>query len=430
MNKVTKLITKNCGIITPYVIDEYVKTDGFKALQKALNMNPLEIIQEVKESKLMGRGGAGYPTGTKWEQALHVKNSPKYIMCNADEGEPGTFKDKIILDQDPLRLIEGMIIAGYVLNSNKGYIYIRGEYPKSQKIVTTAIENAKKAGFLGKNILNSGYDFDIEVLGGAGAYVVGENSALVESSEGNVGRPRIKPPYIKVQGLYKMPTLVNNVETFASISYIVLNGGKNYAKYGTDSSGGTKLICLSGNVNNRGVFEVPFGITLREIIYDIGQGIPENKKFKFAQIGGSSGACINEKMLDIPLCYKSFKENGISIGSGAILVADESNCVVDFLKIISEFFVHESCGKCTPCREGNKQILNILKKFQSGTATHEDYMTLYKLMEAMKYASFCGLGKSAPNALASCLKLFKSEFDNHIYHNCSANVCFSQEGVN
>jgi NADH-quinone oxidoreductase subunit F len=428
MSKIVKLITKNCGIITPDSVEEYVENEGFEGLKKALTMKPLEIAEELKKSKLMGRGGAAYPTGVKWEQAYNIKGEPKYIVCNADEGEPGTFKDKVILDKDPLRLIEGMIIAAHVLNSKQGYIYIRGEYPKSQKIVNSAIENARKAGYLGENILGTGFSFDIEVLTGAGGYVVGENSALIESSEGKAGRPRKKPPYIKACGLYKQPTLVNNVETFAAVPFIVEKGGEEYSKYGTEFSGGTKLVCLSGNVKNTGVYEVPFGTTLREIIYDLGGGIPEGRKLKFVHVGGSSGACITEDMLDIPLCYDAFKSEGISIGSGVVLVVDDSHCVVDFLKHIYQFFVHESCGKCVPCREGNKHLLKIINKFQNGQACENDYRNLNKLINTMKLASFCGLGKAAPTALETCLKHFKGEFDEHINKECAAGVCFCDKG--
>lgn len=429
MSKTVSIITSNCGKIVPYSVEEYVENGGFDGLKKAIKMKPLEVIEEIKNSKLMGRGGAAYPTGVKWEQAYNVKDNPKYIVCNADEGEPGTFKDKVILDQDPLRLIEGMTIAAYILGSKKGYIYIRGEYMPSQKIVNKAIENAKAKGYLGSNILGTNFEFDIEVLTGAGGYVVGENSALIESSEGKAGRPRIKPPYIKICGLYKKPTLVNNVETFASISYIVNNGGDKYRSYGTEYSGGTKLICLSGNVLNRGVYEVPFGTTLREIIYDIGGGIPNGRKLKFVQIGGSSGACIKDEMLDIPLCYDEFYKKGISIGSGAILVVDDSHCVIEFLKHIYKFFAHESCGKCTPCREGNKQILRIIDKFEQGNAELKDYENLNRIVETMKYASFCGLGKAAPTALKTCLKLFKDEFDEHINKKCTVKVCFEDKEV-
>lgn len=429
MSKTLELITANCGKITPYNVEEYVSNGGFNALKKSLNMQPLDIVEEVKKSKLMGRGGAAYPTGVKWEQAYHVEGDTKYIVCNADEGEPGTFKDKVILDKDPLRLIEGMTIAGYIQGSKQGYIYIRGEYAKSQKIVKKAIEEAKINGYLGENILGSDFSFDIEVLTGAGGYVVGENSALIESSEGKAGRPRIKPPFVKICGLYKKPTLVNNVETFASISYIVSEGGDKYRSFGTEFSGGTKLVCLSGNLTNRGVYEVPFGTTLRELIYDIGGGIPNGRKLKFVQVGGSSGACITEELLDLPLCYDEFKKAGISIGSGAILVVDDSHSTLEFLKHIYEFFVHESCGKCTPCREGNKQILRIINKFIDGSASYKDLENMERIIDTMKYASFCGLGKAAPTALSSCLKYFKSEFIEHIEENCKIDICFQSKEV-
>ncbi|WP_392486902.1 NADH-quinone oxidoreductase subunit F [Haloimpatiens sp. FM7315] len=429
MSITVKLITANCGKIVPFNVHEYVANGGYKALRKAMNMEPLDVISEVKDSMLMGRGGAAYPTGVKWEQAYNIKGDTKYIVCNADEGEPGTFKDKVILDQDPLRLIEGMTIAAYILNSRKGFIYIRGEYAKSQEIVNKAIAEAKKQGYLGKNILGTDFEFNIEVLTGAGGYVVGENSALIESSEGKAGRPRMKPPYIKVSGLYKKPTLVNNVETFAAISYIVSEGGKKYRSFGTEFSGGTKLVCLSGNVVNRGVYEVPFGTTLRQIIYDLGGGIADGKNLKLVQVGGSSGACITEDMLDLPLCYNEFKKAGISIGSGAVLVVDDTHCVIDFLEHIYKFFVHESCGKCTPCREGNKQILRIIDKFENGTADYKDYENFNKIIKVMKCTSFCGLGKAAPTALDSCLKYFKDEFEEHRIMRCSAGNCFSQGEV-
>lgn len=428
MSKIVQLITANCGKITADSVEEYVKCGGFEGLKKAIKMEPLEIVEEVKKSKLMGRGGAAYPTGVKWEQAYNIKRDPKYIVCNADEGEPGTFKDKVILDQNPLGLIEGMTIAAYIQNAKQGYIYIRGEYPKSQKIVNAAIENAKKAGYLGDNILGTDFSFNLEVLTGAGGYVVGENSALIESSEGKAGRPRKKPPYIKVCGLYKQPTLVNNVETFAAVPYIVDKGGDAYAEYGTEHSGGTKLVCLCGNVKNRGVYEVPFGTTMREIVYDIGGGVEGEKNLKFVHVGGSSGPCITEEMLDLPLCYKAFKKEGLSIGSGVVLVLDDSHCVIDYLKHISQFFVHESCGKCIPCREGNQHLLKLIEKFEAGEATEADYKNLDKLITTMKFASFCGLGKAAPTAVETLLKHFKDEFDAHINKECPAGTCFCDKG--
>lgn len=428
MSKTIELLTANCGKIKPDSIEEYIKAGGYKGLEAALHMTPLDVIEEVRKSKLMGRGGAAYPTGTKWLQAYEIQKFPKYIVCNADEGEPGTLKDKYIMDGDPFKLIEGMTIAAFILKSESGQIYIRGEYKQSQKIMKAAIDAAVKAGYLGQNILGKNFNFNLEVISGAGAYVCGENSALVESAEGKAGRPRIKPPFIKNVGFRNMPTLLNNVETFACIPVILEKGGETYANYGTEFSGGTKIITLSGNVVNKGVYEVPFGITLRELIYDIGGGIPNGRKLKMVQMGGSSGACFTEKLLDTPLCYKTMKEKGITLGSGAILVVDDSNCIVDFAKCISEFFVHESCGKCTPCREGNKQLLNILEKFSSGKATKQDFVSIERIASTMKNGSFCGLGQTAATALTTCLKYFKEEFEAHINHTCYTNTCNLSEG--
>ena len=404
------IITSNCGRIIPFSVKDYKNNGGFCGLEKALMMKPYDIITEVKKSNLLGRGGAGFPTGIKWEQMLTVNKYPKYIVCNADEGEPGTFKDKILLEQDPLRIIEGMVIAGYAVNSQKGYIYLRDEYSYLLKIIKNAVDNSISEGYLGNNILGSGFNFEIEIVSGAGAYICGENSALIESIEGKSGRPRMKPPHLKDIGLFNMPTLINNVETFSCISYIIVNGGDKYKSFGTDYSGGTKLICLSGNIKNKGVFEVPFGTKLKDIIYDLGGGIPGGRKLKLLQIGGSSGPCISESMLDIPLCYKELKSAGLSLGSGSLFAVDDSNNIIDFLKYITEFFMHESCGKCTPCRLGNMQIHKILDKFSNGTAVPSDIETLKILCRTMKNASFCGLGEAAPTALSTCLKYFREDF--------------------
>lgn len=423
MSKVVNLISSNFGKIRPDSISDYVNAGGFQGLRKALTLQPTDIIEEVKKSKLMGRGGAAYPTGVKFEQAFNIKKFPKYIICNADEGEPGTFKDRLLLSNDPLRVIEGMIIAAYILNAYKGYIYIRGEYTNYQKIVKAAIKNAIDAGYLGDNILGTNFSFNIEVISGAGAYVCGENSALIESCEGKAGRPRIKPPFVKNSGIFNMPTLLNNVETFACLSYIIKNGGEKYSSFGTEYSGGTKLVSLSGNVVNRGVFEVPFGITLREIIYDIGGGIRNGRKLKLVQIGGSSGPCFSEELLDTPLCYKELKNAGLALGSGAILVIDDSNCVVDFVKCVMEFFIHESCGKCTPCREGNRHLYKIVSKFVNGTATYSDFERIETLASTMKMSSFCGLGQTSATALLTSIKYFRNEFEDHINNNCRAGIC-------
>ncbi len=423
MAKMVRLISKYCGNVRPDSVEDYVKAGGYAALKKAMGMGPLDIIEEVKKSKLMGRGGAAYPTGIKWEQAYSITKNPKYIVCNGDEGEPGTYKDRLMLGQNPLQLIEGMTIAARVLDAREGYIYIRGEYKAIQETVKKAIENAVKAGYLGDNILGTQFSFHLEVVSGAGAYVCGENTALVESIEGKAGRPRIKPPFIKNAGLYLKPTLLNNVETFSCIPYIIDNGGDNFASYGNEHSGGTKLVSLSGNVENRDVYEVPFGITLRELVYEIGGGIPEGRTLKMVQLGGSSGACFPEAVLDTQLCYKDLKSKGISLGSGAVLVLDDSNCIVDFVKCIMEFFVHESCGKCTPCREGNRHILMLVEKFADGTATKADFEKMKRICDTMKYGAFCGLGQTATTALITCLKYFKEEFEEHIEGKCRAGVC-------
>lgn len=431
MSKQVKIISARCGNIRPDSIEDYINAGGYAALAKALTMNPIDIIEEVKKSNLMGRGGAAYPTGKKWEQLLRIKSDPKYIVCNADEGEPGTFKDQLLLDQDPFEVIEGMTIAGFVFNSHDGYIYIRGEYGISQKIMKNAIEAAKRTGYLGNNILGTNFSYDIHVVSGAGAYVCGENSALLNSIEGKPGRPRIKPPHLAEFGLFLKPTLVNNVESYACIPYIVENGGDKFSSLGTESSGGTKLICTSGNVNNRDVFEVPFGITLRELVYDkeFGNGIPSGRKLKMVHIGGQSGSCFPEELLDTKLCYKELKAKGLSVGSGALVVIDDSHCIIDYLLNVTEFFIHESCGKCTPCREGNKQIHTLLSKFADGTAAYEDIDTMMRLSKLMKTGSFCGLGQTATAALDSCLKYFMDEFEEHIDKKCRAGVCDFKGGV-
>lgn len=402
-------ILDGCYKINPTNVKEYIDIGGFKALKKAITMEPLNICDEIKKSNLKGRGGAAYPTGVKWEQAYNIKGNEKYILCNGDEGEPGTFKDKVILENLPLRLLEGMTIAAKVLGAKEGFIYIRGEYEDIQKVVNDAICNAEKYGYLGENILGTGFSFKIKVLTGAGAYVVGENSALAESAEGKVGRPRMKPPYIKECGLYGKPTLVNNVETFSTIPYIISNGGENYKSLGNEASGGTKLISLCGNVNKRGVYEIPFGTTIKDIIYNLGDGIPEGKLLKAVHIGGSSGSIIPKELIDIEYCYEALKEINVSIGSGSILVIDESVDIIEYLLHVYKFFFHESCGKCTPCREGNKQIVNILERLANKKGTIDDINTLERVLDVMKNASFCGLGKTAPTALRCAIKYFNND---------------------
>jgi NADH-quinone oxidoreductase subunit F len=420
MKKLRTLISGNFGVIRPDSVEDYVNAGGYEGLKKAFTMKPGDIISEVKKAKLLGRGGAAYPAGSKWEQLWEIPEFPKYIVINADEGEPGTFKDKILLGQDPLRVIEGMTIAGYVFNSSDSYIYIRGEYRAIQKVFQSAIDNAVKAGYLGHNINGTGFSFHIHIMTGAGAYVCGENSALLNSIEGKAGRPRIKPPHLAEVGLFLRPTLVNNVESIANIPTIILEGGDRYLSYGTKDSGGTKLICLSGNVANRGVYEIPFGVSLRDVIYnrELGGGIPNGKKLKFFHLGGQSGPIGSEAQLDTLYCYKALKNAGLSVGSGAIVVLDEDVRVIDYLKGVTEFFIHESCGKCTPCREGNKQIYAILCKISNGDATKNDLVILKRVINIITNASFCGLGQSAAVALNTCWKLFKSEFEGCLNEGC------------
>jgi NADH-quinone oxidoreductase subunit F len=389
--------------------------NNFSALKKAIGMNSVDIIEQVKKANLLGRGGAAFPAGIKWEYLSRIDNNPKYIVCNADEGEPGTFKDRLIMDKLPYKLIEGIVIAGFTFKAKAGYIYVRGEYRKIQKRLLAALEDVRRANFLGNNILGAGFNFDIHIISGAGAYVCGENSALLNSTEGKVGRPRIKPPRLAEVGLFQKPTLVNNVETFANIPLIINIGADAYLEAGHPDSGGSKLICLSGHCRNRGVFEIPLGkLTLREIIYDpeLGGGIEGDRPLKFFHMGGQSGAigCIDQ--LDTIYSYTDLKNAGLSVGSGAIVVMDDSVSILEYLKNVTEFFMHESCGKCVPCREGNYQVMKVLQKLSMPKeATTSDLETLRRLAETMTGASFCGLGQSATAALKSSWKHFKAEFE-------------------
>jgi NADH-quinone oxidoreductase subunit F len=399
-------------------VDDYVKSGGFSALKKAVAMKSEDVIAEVKKAKLLGRGGAAYPAGSKWEHLLHIPETPKYIVCNADEGEPGTFKDRFIMDKLPLKLLEGIIIAGFVFRAKAGYIYVRGEYRKIQKRLLADIENVKAAGFLGRDILGTGFDFDIHVISGAGAYICGENSALLNSTEGKVGRPRIKPPHLAEVGLFLKPTLVNNVESFAKIPVILNMGGDALLEAGHPDSGGTKLVCLSGHCMNRGVFEIPLGkLSLRDIIYspELGGGIAGNKKLKFFHLGGQSGHIGCPEQLDTVYSYTDLRKAGLAVGSGAVVVMDESVPILEYLREVTEFFLHESCGKCIPCREGNRQLRHILHKLSvPGMAHTGDLHTLHHLIRTMTDASFCGLGQTAAAALSSAWKLFKTEIEANI----------------
>ena len=424
MSKLMKLLTDTINNsdspnpVDSLSVEVYVKSGGFTALKKASAAKPEDIIAEVKKAKLLGRGGAAYPAGSKWEHLLNIPETPKYIVCNADEGEPGTFKDLIIMDKLPLKLLEGIIIAGFVFRAKVGYIYVRGEYRKIQKRLIKAIENAKTAGFLGKNILGTDFDFDIHIISGAGAYVCGENSALLNSTEGKVGRPRIKPPHLAEVGLFLNPTLVNNVESFANIPLIVNMGGDAYLQAGHPDSGGTKLICLSGHCRNRGVFEIPLGkMSLRELIYNpkLGGGIAGDGKLKFFHLGVQSGSIGGVDQLDITYSYTDLKKAGLSVGSGAIVVMDESVSILEYLKGVTNFFIHECCGKCVPCSEGNSQLLVILQKLSlPGVAQADDLDTLHRLIRTMTNASLCGLGQTSAAALNSAWKNFRTEFEANV----------------
>ncbi|MFZ5967218.1 MAG: complex I 51 kDa subunit family protein [Bacillota bacterium] len=425
------LISRVCGKIDPLSLKDYRFNGGFKSLEKVLFfLSPEEVVGMIKESNLRGRGGASFPTGLKWQFVASEQSEEKYVICNADEGEPGTFKDKVLLEGSPMQIIEGMTIAAYGVGAQKGYIYIRGEYPDSIVLLKKAIDLLRKEGYLGEHILGRDFSFDIEVRSGAGAYVCGEETALIESIEGNPGRSRFKPPYPPNHGLWGKPTLVNNVETMANIPIILAIGAEGYKLYGTENSSGTKLVSVSGNVVSKGVFEVEFGMSLREIIYDICGGMEKNKKLKFVQLGGSSGACLPEEMLDLKLDFDELKKHGIGLGSGAILVVDESTCIPDFLRMTISFFRHESCGKCTTCREGNKHILKILDRILNGCGTKSDLELIHEIAVVMKDASLCGLGQAAPVPVFTTMKYFYDEYIEHINGYCRAGVChFAREGA-
>ena len=425
MSKLKSVVAEGAGHIDPISIDDYLGIGGYKGLKKACSMQPIEVIEEVKKAALLGRGGAAYPAGKKWEHLYHIPETPKYIVCNADEGEPGTFKDKVLLSKLPLKLLEGITIAGYVFGAKAGYIYVRGEYRKIQKRLLEAITRAKGAGFLGRNILGRGFDFEIHVISGAGAYVCGENSALLNSTEGKVGRPRIKPPHLAEVGLFLQPTLVNNVESFCSVPNIVTDGGEAFRELGMPDSGGTKLVCLSGHVNKRATFEVPLGkTTLRDLIFDpeMGNGIPAGKRLKFFHLGGQSGPIGSPDQLDTVYSHRELGKVSLAVGSGAVVVMNEDVGIVEYLMGVTEFFLHESCGKCVPCREGNKQIYKILQKLNTpgGGATEVDLATLRRLVTTMISASFCGLGQSAAVALNTAWKHFREEFEANVQKSNSA----------
>ena len=423
--KQKRIALKNCGVINPEDIDEYIAFDGYRALARVLvEMSPDEVIDIIDKSGLRGRGGAGFPTGKKWKSTREAKGDKKFVVCNADEGDPGAFMDRSILEGDPHAVLEAMEIAGYSIGAEKGYIYVRAEYPIAVNRLQIAINQARKYGILGENIFGTGFNFDIEIRLGAGAFVCGEETALLESIEGKRGQPRVKPPYPAQSGLWGCPTLINNVETYANIAQIILKGPEWYSSIGTENSKGTKVFALGGNVNNVGLVEVPMGTTLREIVYDIGGGIPNGREFKAAQTGGPSGGCIPKEHLDTPIDYESLKAIGSMMGSGGLIVMDDTKCMVCLAKFYLQFTVSESCGKCTPCRIGTKRMLEILEKLCSGEGTEYDIYRLEKLAVNIQKSSICGLGQSAPNPVISTLKYFREEFRQHaIEKECKAMEC-------
>ena len=423
--KQLRVALRNCGVIDPENIDEYIAVDGYQALAKVLTkMTPDDVINEITASGLRGRGGGGFPTGKKWSFAKASENDVKYVCCNADEGDPGAFMDRSILEGDPQCIIEAMIIAGYAIGAHHGFVYIRAEYPIAVERLQKAIDQAKKYGFLGKNIFGSGFDFDMEIRLGAGAFVCGEETALMTSIEGNRGEPRPRPPFPAVKGLFGKPTVLNNVETYANIAQIILNGSKWFASMGTPTSPGTKVFALGGKITNVGLVEIPMGTTLREIVEEIGGGIPNGKKFKAAQTGGPSGGCIPALHIDTPIDYDSLLALGSMMGSGGMIILDEDTCMVDIAKFYLEFTVDESCGKCTPCRVGTRRLLQFLDKITSGNGEMIDLEKIDELARHMQTSSLCALGQTAPNPVLSTMNYFKDEYIAHIKDKtCPAGVC-------
>ena len=421
-----RIVLHGCGQIDPEVLDEALGFDAFKGLIKALSMKPQEVINEVLASGLRGRGGAGFPTGRKWQFAHDQVNDTKYVVCNGDEGDPGAFMDRSILEGNPVAVIEGMMIAGYAIGANNGYFYVRAEYPIAVNRLRKAIEELEKVGLLGDNILGSGFSFKVHIRLGAGAFVCGEETALLNSIEGKRGMPRPRPPFPAVKGLWGKPTIINNVETLANVPYILRKGAKEFAKVGTERSKGTKVFALGGKVKNVGLVEVPMGTTLRELVYDIGGGIPNNKRFQAIQTGGPSGGCLTLNELDTPIDFDNLIEKGSMMGSGGAIVMDEDNCMVDVAKFYLEFICDESCGKCSQCRIGTKRLLEILTKVTDGRATIEDLDKLETLSESIRVGSLCGLGQTAPNPVISTLTKFKDVYIRHVQDKkCDAGVCKS-----
>ena len=423
--KQKRVALRNCGVINPENIEEYIAMDGYFALAKVLKeMTPEEVIQTITDSGLRGRGGGGFPTGRKWLFARGSKSDKKYVVCNADEGDPGAFMDRSVLEGDPHAVLEAMAIAGYAIGADEGWIYVRAEYPIAVKRLNIAIEQAREYGLLGKNIFDTGFNFDIHIRLGAGAFVCGEETALLTSIEGNRGEPHPRPPFPAVKGLWGQPTIVNNVETYANIAQIILKGADWFASMGTETSKGTKVFALGGKIKNTGLVEIPMGTTLREIVEEIGGGVPNGKKFKAAQTGGPSGGCLPASLIDTPIDYENLIKAGSMMGSGGLIVMDEDTCMVDLAKFFLEFTVDESCGKCAPCRIGTVRLHEILEKITSGNGEMEDLDKLEELANFIKSASLCGLGQTAPNPVLSTLRFFRDEYIAHIVDKrCPAGVC-------
>ncbi|MBN1541647.1 NADH-quinone oxidoreductase subunit NuoF [candidate division KSB1 bacterium] len=433
--KQKKMVLANCGVINPESIDQYLARNGYRALAKALNgMAPVDVIEEIKKSGLRGRGGGGFPTGKKWEFAYKEQSEQKYLICNADEGDPGAFMDRAVLEGDPHRVVEGMIIAAYAIGASEGYVYCRAEYPLAIKRLQKTIRDAKAYGLLGDNILGTGFSFNLKIKKGAGAFVCGEETALINSIEGKRGMPRPRPPFPAVSGLFGKPTVVNNVETFANVSTIILDGADAYASIGTTNSKGTKIFALSGKVKYTGLVEVPMGTSLREVVFDIGGGIPDGKAFKAVQIGGPSGGALPESVIDTPIDYESLKGIGAMMGSGGLVVMDETTCMVDLAKYFMTFIASESCGKCIPCREGTKRLLEILERLtqsyrsekspQDALLRFQGMVYMERLADVIKNTSLCGLGQTAANPVLSTLRYFRDEYEAHLYdRKCPAGHC-------
>ena len=424
IEKQQRVVLRNCGVINPENIEEYIAADGYKAIRKALSMKPEEVIEEIKISGLRGRGGAGFPTWFKWNATRKHEGNRKYLVCNADEGDPGAFMDRSVLEGDPHSLIEGMIIGGYAIGANYGVIYCRAEYPLAIKRLEIAMAQAREKGFLGENIFNSGFDFDLRIKAGAGAFVCGEETALIASLEGERGMPRLKPPFPSAKGYWQEPTDINNVETLANVPWIIHNGGAAFGAMGTEKSKGTKVFALAGKIKKGGLVEVPMGLTLREVIYDIGGGIKNDRKFKAVQMGGPSGGCIPAELIDTPVTYEDINKTGAIVGSGGMIVMDEDTCMVDMARYFLNFTRDESCGKCNYCRIGTKRMLEILERITEGRGKDGDIELLEELAYKIKDGSMCGLGQTAPNPVLTTLKYFRNEYEDHIYNKkCTAASC-------